>query len=121
MARRKKLNVEVLPAIVRPSVPVAVGSAIEQLVQQKVAEALGQKAGLPWEPYFRTRQETIALRRLQTVPERKKWSVYFDRHGCLYCHKSNQPFAGCGLCVTCYHKVSRQLRAILKELQEDAV
>ncbi len=110
--------VQVLAPISRPGVPAAVGQAIEQLVQQKVAEALEAKGSRIFEPWFRTKREAYELRRLQTVPERKKWGLYYERYGCLHCHTKKRPHASTGFCAPCRATIAQQLESIIRELGE---
>jgi hypothetical protein len=55
---------------------------------------------------------------LQTVPEQKSWHVFFDRHGCLYCHRKDRIHGGCGMCVRCYPRILNEKQAIIRELME---
>ncbi len=114
----KHAKLEVLAPISKPTVPAAVGQAIEQLVQQKVAEALEAKGSRIFEPWFRSKREANELRRLQTVAERKKWGLYYERHGCLHCHTDKRPHASNGLCHRCRGKITHQLEMIIQELGE---
>jgi hypothetical protein len=92
---------------------------LDALVQQRVAEILAQRDEFMFEPFFRTRQVAYEIRRLQTVPERKKWGIFFDRHGCLACHKRDQPHASNGLCTACHGRVFQQLKEIVTELMQE--
>ena len=47
------------------------------LVQEKVAEIMADRDAFVFEPFFRSRQIAYELKRLQTMPERQKWSVHF--------------------------------------------
>lgn len=53
-----------------------------RLVQEKVAEIMAERDAVVMEPFFRSRQIAYELKRLQTVPEQRKWSVHFERYGC---------------------------------------
>jgi hypothetical protein len=92
---------------------------LDALVQKRVAEMLAARDDFVFEPFFRTRQVAYEIRRLQTVPERKKWGIFFERHGCLSCHKQDQPHASNGLCRACHGLVFRQLKQIVSELMQD--
>ena len=67
------------------------------------------------EPWFRTRQESLKIKRTQTVPEQRKWSVYYERWGCVCCKKKQLPHRALGFCLTCYLRVSQRIKEILKE------
>ena len=92
---------------------------LDALVQKRVAEILTARDDFVFEPFFRSRQVAYELKRLQTVPERKKWRIFFERHGCLSCHKQDQPHASSGLCNVCHGLVFRQLKQIVSELVQE--
>jgi hypothetical protein len=92
---------------------------LDALVQKRVAEILTAREDFVFEPFFRSRQVAYELKRLQTVPERKKWGIFFERHGCLSCHKQDQPHASSGLCNVCHSHVFRKLKQIVSELMQD--
>jgi CxxC motif-containing protein (DUF1111 family) len=102
-ARRPRTNLETLDA----------------LVQQRVAEVLAARDEFVFEPFFRTRHVAYEIRRLQTVPERKKWAIFFERHGCLACHKQDKPHGSNGLCSACHQRVFQQLKQIISELIQE--
>jgi hypothetical protein len=93
--------------------------ALDALVQQRVAEILAARDEFIFEPFFRSRQVAYELRRLQTVPERKKWSVYFERYGCLYCQRQDQPHGTNGFCGACHCRVTQRLKEIVSELMQE--
>ncbi len=68
-------QVEVLPPDVQPVTLSLAEAKLQAVVQQQLAEALAQKDGILIEPFFRERRIAEEIRRLQFVPERKKWSI----------------------------------------------
>ena len=88
---------------------------LERLVDQRVAEIMGQRDALVFEPFFRSRQISYELRRLQTVSEQQKWSIYFERRGCLVCQTRERIHVGCGMCQNCYPRIFRELTQIIAE------
>jgi hypothetical protein len=113
------VTVEVLgPDEIKTRCPHTQADALDLLVQQKVAEVLAARDEFIFEPWFRTRQVAYEIRRLQTVPERTRWSRYFERHGCISCHKQSQPHASIGFCSPCYNRVFQQLKKIDLELMQ---
>ena len=100
----------------RPRTP---AEALKLAIQQEVAEAMASKEGFPFEPWFRSRQVAIELRRLQTVPERKRWAIFFEREGCIYCHKRDQSHASKGFCRRCEQHVFNVLKEIDSELMQE--
>ncbi len=107
--------VEVLP----PAGRTASGQdRFDQLVQQKVAEILADRESLLLEPFFRSRQVAYEIRRLQSVPEKRRWTVFYERHGCLCCRDTQALHAGNGMCQRCRSGVLLKLNRIVKELSE---
>jgi DNA-directed RNA polymerase subunit RPC12/RpoP len=84
-------------------------------VQQKVAEIMADRDALVFEPFFRSRQIAHELKRLQTVSEQEKFSVYFERYGCLTCETRNTIHAGNGMCGNCHSRVFYRLTQIIAE------
>ena len=72
------------------------------------------------EPWFRPRQKSFEIRRTQTMPELRKWRVYFDRWGCVTCGTNKRMHAGLGFCQTCYLRVSQRIKEILKETERNS-
>ena len=103
-------EVEVLrPA---PQIPDA-RAAIEQLVEQKIAEIMGNTDAI-FEPFFRTKAVAIAIKKLQTVAEQRKWSDYFAAYGCLVCRTKKQPHRSIGMCQACHQRILVRLAGILR-------
>ena len=114
--KAKPVAIEVIPSPARAAID---QDLLDKLVQQKVAEILTARDEFIFEPFFRSRQVSYEIRRLQTVSERKKWSIYYQRHGCVCCKESKRPYAGgCGMCTRCYDRVIKDLRVIVRELIE---
>lgn len=88
---------------------------LARLVQEKVAEIMAERDAVVMEPFFRSRQIAYELKRLQTVPEQKKWSVYFERYGCLLCQTKKGMHVGCGMCQKCYSRTFATLSQIIAE------
>jgi hypothetical protein len=118
--RRRQPDAEIMssPGMIR-RMQVDVGT-IQKLVQQQVAEALAQREAAVFEPFFRSRQVAYELRRLQSAPEQKKWSVYYERHGCQQCKRADLIHAGNGYCPRCYSRMGQILKGIIRELSERA-
>lgn len=109
----KKVVTQLLPAEApKPESPEAL---LAKLVQEKVAEALAEKEDLVLRPFFDTHNVAAELRRLQKMPARRKWTLYFSRHGCLVCGTKKSHHNSCGMCVNCYLRTSSRLRAIVGE------
>lgn len=86
-----------------------------RIVQQKVAEIMAERDALVFEPFFRSRQVAYELKRLQTVPEQEKFTVAYERYGCMICERHSRPHAGNGLCAACRSKWFRRFAEIIAE------
>jgi hypothetical protein len=114
--RKSNPAIELIPspsAIVRTSISEA---ELNRLVQQKVAEIMAERDATVFEPFFRSRQIAYELKRLQTVPEQRNWSVYFERCGCLICETRKSIHAGNGMCNTCHARTFQTLKHIVGEI-----
>jgi hypothetical protein len=118
--KAKPVTVEVLPSPARMLQSTMDEATLQKLVQQQVAELLTARDDFIFEPFFRSQQVTFEIRRLQTVPEIKKWSVFYERHGCHHCGKSERTHAACGFCSACRPRVYGQLRGIERELMKES-
>ena len=115
MSKAKPTAIELLPspqAILRAP---ANRTELDRLVQQKVAEILAARDEFVFEPFFRSRQVAYELKRLQTVPEQRKWTVYFERYGCLLCETRKRIHGGNGMCNRCYLRTFQTLKQIIAE------
>jgi hypothetical protein len=88
---------------------------LERLVQQKVAEIMAERDAIVFEPFFRSRQIAYELKRLQSIPEQEKWSVAFERYGCMICETTERIHAGNGMCAPCRALWFRRLSQIIAE------
>src|ERR1700757_2975480 len=97
----KEHKIDILPSpyeIQQAPVPRA---ELDRLVQLKVAEIMAERDALVFEPFFRSRQVAYELKRLQTVPEQEKFSIAYERYGCMICESHATPHGGNGLCHNC--------------------
>lgn len=104
---------ELLPP--EPRSPQSDASQLERLVQQKVAEVLANREDFSLRPFFDTKRVSDELRRLQTMPERRKWAGYFARHGCLICETKRVPHNSCGMCFNCCLRTAARLRWVIAQ------
>jgi len=88
---------------------------LERLVREKVAEIISQQQDLLFVPFFDSKAVSDAIRRLQTVPARRRWAIYFERHGCLICRKKKTTHSGVGMCPNCHAKIAQRLGTIVGE------
>ena len=115
MNKSKPVEAELIPSvdsILRSGTNEAM---LTRLVQQKVAEIMAERDAIVFEPFFRSRQVAYELKRLQSVPEQRKWSVSFERYGCMRCETREQIHAGNGMCNRCHALWFRRLAQIIAE------
>ncbi|MEP6913828.1 MAG: hypothetical protein ABI923_13790 [bacterium] len=115
MSSSKDAKIELLPSrdsILRAGID---EKTLTLLVKEKVAEIMADRDAIVFEPFFRSRQIAYELKRLQTMPERQKWSVYFGRYGCLICETRASIHVGNGMCNSCYSRTFNSLKQIVSE------
>jgi hypothetical protein len=115
MKQNETVEVELLPSvdsILRRGID---ERTLDGLVQHKVAEIMADRDCVVFEPFFRSRRIADELRRLQTMPERRKWSVYYERYGCLICETQKRMHVGNGMCARCYARTFNTLKQIIAE------
>lgn len=100
--------------------PPSARELIDKLVKRQVAEVLTRRDDLAFEPFFRDRQVAYELRRLLTVPERYKWSAYFERWGCLRCRNKSRRYDNTGMCSHCAGTIRYRLKVIVQDLSAQA-
>lgn len=108
-----KVRAEIIPARRTASVAARAMDAqamLKKIVEQQVAEIMANRDDLLFQPFLQSRRVADELRRLQTVPELRKWSVYYVRHGCLVCGAKTKSYAGCGMCGACYQRTAKRLK-----------
>ena len=92
-----------------------IAGLVQEEARRQVAEIMAERDALAFEPFFRTRQVAYELKRLQTVPEQEKFSVYFERYGCIACESHATPHGGNGFCQNCRAIRFRRLTQIIAE------
>jgi hypothetical protein len=110
-------GVELLPspaALVRANTGVD-KAELDQLVTQRVAEIMAERDALVFEPFFRSRQVAYELKRLQCVSEQRKFSISFERYGCIDCKTRERIHGGNGLCNQCRGRWFTRLAQIIVE------
>ena len=119
MPRKVRPTVEIIRANLVPPAPPPVPAKLEavlnRLVQQQVAEILARREDFLFEPSFRSKRVKDEIRRHQTMFERRRWAVYFERWGCLTCHRKKVMHGGNGFCPTCRLRIVYRLKAIERE------
>jgi hypothetical protein len=85
-----------------------------QMVQQEIAKAMANRDEWAFQPFFQQKKFSDEIQKFQSVPEQKKWSIYFKKWGCVSCGEKDRQHNGCGFCSTCYLRVRKRLEAIVK-------
>jgi hypothetical protein len=85
---------------------------LKRLVEQQVAEILANRDEFLFQPFFERKKIADEIKRLQTVPERYKWSRYYDRWGCLRCNTREVPHCSLGMCSRCHGLIKQRLVAL---------
>lgn len=123
MPRKKKPAVEIIRAnpasLVSQPNRASLEAVLDRLVQERVAEALSRNEGFALEPHFSTKRVSDEIRRYQTVPERRKWTAYFERWGCIVCRRRKVIHEGRGYCGRCRIRIYQRLLAIERELSKE--
>ena len=115
----KRVEIEILPSPSEIAQLPVQRAELDRLVQQKVAEILHARDEFMWEPFFRSRKIAYELKRLQTVSEQRKWSVYYQRFGCFRCETMERVHVGNGCRDRCYANALARLKQIVGELVKE--
>jgi hypothetical protein len=110
MSKRNNV-VEVLkPADPAPNVR----AQLEQFIEQKLAEMMGDKRDGIFQPFFQPKAVAAAIRKTETVIQQRKWQYYFEEWGCLICESKKRGHFTLGMCTPCYHRTLQRLQRILR-------
>jgi hypothetical protein len=77
-----------------------------------------QRPDLTLEPFFRSKEETRLIELLRSVPSRRKYAVYFERHGCYKCGRRDLPHVAHAHCWKCYARARREFMKIEAEIKQ---
>src|SRR5579863_10118695 len=104
--------------VLGPAETPAAETVIERLIEKKLAEMKERStAETLFEPFFRSKAIADEIRRHQTITEQQKWSLYYEKFGCLICQTRNRPHDALGMCDRCYQRIHGRLKALLKEAE----
>lgn len=110
-------KIEIVPVDPRREQAQALKQALGQLIEEKVAEAMGGKDAI-FHPFFQTKRLTTEIRRQQSVAEQAKFSHYYERWGCLAgcgATRETATHAGLGMCHACYRRIASRLKELVRE------
>ncbi len=106
--------VEVLPPEIQLGVASIEEARIKAIAQRQVAEVLASRDD--FQPYFQNRRVAQELKKLQSVPQQRSWSLVYEHWGCSHCDTKERPHAGCGMCGPCKTKWLYRKKAAEREL-----
>jgi hypothetical protein len=97
-------------------------AALEQLVEQKIAEMMSNKSNGIFEPFFQSKAIAAAIRKRETVLQQRKWIYFLKDWGCMLCHKKNKGHKALGMCAACYNRIARRLQlTMLRAARENPI
>lgn len=90
--------------------------------QKVTVEILGpeKRPDLTLEPFLRSREEARLIKLLQSIPDRRAFAVFFERHGCFHCGRRDVPHAASACCAKCRRWAYYEMSKIKKELAKSA-
>jgi hypothetical protein len=121
MPRKNKPRVEIMPRSEAGLVPapptVNPRAMLDQLVRERVDEIMAERGAVQLEPDFQTREVAYEIQRRQTVFERHRWRIYFEKFGCRECHEITDHM-GRGYCSKCTQLISQRLARIKRDYDQ---
>lgn len=88
--------------------------ALTQLIDERVSEAISGPTSVI-EPFFHSKRLLTEIRRVQSVPERNKFTYYFERWGCMICGTHEGGHGAVGMCYPCYRRTSERLKSLVRQ------
>jgi len=111
----KAARMEVLPSPQEVLRAPAEEAEVMRRAVEIAARIAAEKDTFLFEPFFRSRKVAYELKRLQTVSEQRKWTLYFQRFGCLICETMERMHTANGMCSRCYANTFQRLKQIIGE------
>jgi hypothetical protein len=93
--------------------------ALERMIEQKIAEMMDDSQDGIFQPFFQSKAIEQEIRKLQTVPQKRKWHYYFEDWGCLICESKDRRPKSLGMCATCFDRVRQRLAASLRRAEAE--
>lgn len=117
-AKSKLLAVRDKIEVLRPVEP-DMNNALERMVERKLAEMMGDSQNGIFEPFFQAKAIAHAIRKLETVPQQRKWQGYFAKWGCLICARTNVKHNALGMCIACHQRTHARLADVLGSASDE--
>jgi hypothetical protein len=112
MPRSKKPRTELIRVTPQPAIPDL--ATLDLLIQKRVAEATASQGAI-LEPWFQSKAVGAEIRRHQPVYQQRKWSLYFEKFGCVICRSKKTPHQSRGMCHPCSRRLVARLVTIERE------
>jgi hypothetical protein len=87
---------------------------VDEIVGDRIAEMLADKAGADLEPFFRPREISERMRKHLPIAEANKWKWFFEDYGCLVCTRKDVRHRSLGFCESCLNKTRLRLKAAIR-------
>jgi hypothetical protein len=118
--RRAKQNTQAIEVFRRSDVEDAKAS-LAKLVEQKVQEALssGTSDDSIFEPFFQPRAIAQKMRQQQNVSQQQKWTLYYEKFGCLRSQTKAITHNAAGMCQHCHQQTLQRLKVCIRELDAE--
>jgi hypothetical protein len=114
MPRKKMPRVEIVPrteeALVPPQPDERPQAMLDRIVRERVDEIMAERGAGHLDPDFQTREVGYGIQRRQTVFERRRWSINFEKHGCRRCDDQTVSHIANGYYKKCYGLLFQRLR-----------
>jgi len=88
---------------------------IARIVNERIAEILSDMETADLQPFFERPEVLEAMRRTQSVIDRKKWLWYLEGWGCLICGRKDTRHAGLGMCPGCLSRTRERLNMLKRQ------
>ena len=106
-------------AALAPIRPIASRQAVlARIVRDRVDEIMAER-GAQLEPDFQPKEVSFEIQRRQTVFDRQKWALYFEKWGCRRCGKKTFGHASSGHCSGCLKTLANRQRQIKLEYERN--
>ena len=89
------------------------------MVERKLAEMMGDSQDGIFEPFFQAKAIMHAIKKLETIPQQRKWHYYFEEWGCLICESKKERHHSLGMCGNVTNRTAMRLQRILRRASDD--
>jgi hypothetical protein len=106
--------------VLKPVRPIPnVRAQLDAYIEKKITEIIGADQTGVFEPWFQRKELAREIRKLQTVPQLRKWHNCFNEWGCVDCKKKDGRYGADGMCATCFSKWKMRLQTILRFTEKE--